>query len=245
MRVATYNIHGAVGTDRRCQPDRIADVLREIDADLVALQEVDARRCGFDVLPYLAERAGYRHHYSGSTMKRRGGDFGNALLSRLPIIEARIIDLSVALFEPRLAIEAAVEAECGPVRVIATHFGLSAAERREQVERLLKQLRADWRPRPTLLLGDLNEWSIWGKPLKWLHAHFGEAKAPPSFPSRWPVLSLDRIWCEPAEWPRTVRAHRSALARIASDHLPVVADIEMPARRDQARRTRARGEQAA
>ncbi|HET9483075.1 MAG TPA: endonuclease/exonuclease/phosphatase family protein, partial [Xanthomonadales bacterium] len=86
--------------------------------DLVALQEVDARRCGFDVLPYLAKRAGYAHWYQGTTMKRRGGDFGNALLSRTPIVESRVIDLSVAMFEPRLAIEAAVAAPCGPIRVI-------------------------------------------------------------------------------------------------------------------------------
>lgn len=236
MRVATYNIHAAVGTDRRCRPERIAAVLREVDAELVALQEVDARRCGFDVLPYLAKHAGYPYWSAGTTMKRRGGDFGNALLSRRPIIESRLIDLSVARYEPRVAIEAAVEFDTlGPVRVIATHFGLSAAERREQVKRLLEQLRADWRPRPTLLLGDLNEWSIWGKPLKWLHEHFGEAKAPASFPSRWPLLSLDRIWCEPLEWPRAVRAHRSKLSRVASDHLPIVADIDAkPMRRDVA-----------
>ncbi|MEX2480054.1 MAG: endonuclease/exonuclease/phosphatase family protein, partial [Gammaproteobacteria bacterium] len=116
-------------------------------------------------------------------------------------------------------------AVCGkPLRVIATHLGLRPAERRAQIARLLVQLERD--PAGlTAMMGDLNEWLLWGRPLRHLHAHFGQPPAPATFPSNWPVFALDRIWLEPRDQLRRVSVHDSRLARCASDHLPLVAEI--------------------
>ncbi|HSM22272.1 MAG TPA: endonuclease/exonuclease/phosphatase family protein, partial [Rubrivivax sp.] len=117
-----------------------------------------------------------------------------------------------------------LQAGCGQLRVIATHLGLRPAERRHQIETLLAGLGDD--TVPTVLMGDLNEWFLWGRPLRRLHRHFGATPAPSTFPARWPVLALDRIWVEPRARLLQLRRHRTALARQASDHLPLVAQIQ-------------------
>jgi len=222
--IASYNIHGGVGLDRRFVPRRIADVLAELAADIVALQEVESRATGFDMLGYLRDATGYAA-VAGPTLVRADGDFGNALLTRLPIRRVRLIDLNVDRREPRGAIDARLEADGMPLRVVATHLGLRPAERREQVQRLLIELRGAT-DAPTILAGDLNEWFLWGRPLRWLHGHFGETPARATFPSSLPLFALDRLWTAPADALRGVRAHASRLARHASDHLPLVAELE-------------------
>jgi phospholipase D1/2 len=109
---------------------------------------------------------------------------------------------------------------------VATHLGLRPAERREQVECLVKLFT--WHPQDyAVLVGDLNEWFLWGRPLKRLHRYFDETPARATFPSRMPVLALDRLWAHPGSILRGLKAHDSALARVASDHLPLVAMLEM------------------
>lgn len=226
MRVvlATYNVHGCVGTDRRRDPRRVLDVIRELDADAVALQELmwdpaDARH----LLEEFAHRLGCEA-IAGPTLMREGGHFGNALLTRLPVTGSTRIDLSFPGREPRGAIDATLETADGPLRVVATHLGLSPAERRGQIRRLLGCLsEPDFEP--AALLGDLNEWYLWGRPLRWLRSHFGRSPAPATFPARRPVFALDRVWARPEGALREVRAHASPLARIASDHLPLRAVI--------------------
>jgi endonuclease/exonuclease/phosphatase family metal-dependent hydrolase len=95
------------------------------------------------------------------------------------------------------------------------------------VRSLLKALEAET-PHPTLLMGDLNEWFLWGRPLRWLHAHFEATPSPRSFPARAPLLALDRIWVEPRALLQRLWVHASPAARAASDHVPVVADIRLP-----------------
>lgn len=219
-RVATYNIHSSVGRDRRCDPVRIAAVIQELDADVVALQEVQSCHGALDVLAFFAEQTGMTP-VAGPTMLRGDGSYGNALLTRRSPADVQRLDLSVRGREPRGALDVVVPLGAQPLRVIATHLGLRPAERRWQIEQLLAQLESE-RPYPTVLVGDLNEWFLWGRPLRRLHAHFGDTPAPATYPAGWPVFALDRIWVKPLDRLLGIAVHNSPLARQASDHLPLV-----------------------
>ena len=225
LRVASYNVHRGIGRDRRCEPQRILEVLREIDADLFALQEVEAHDDGGDMLAWLAEQTGY-HAIAGTTLKRHDGHFGNGMLTRCPVQQQAICDLSWRRREPRGAIAADVNCEGHVVRVVATHLGLRPAERREQVERLLRLF--SWKEGDrAVLMGDLNEWFLWGRPLRHLHRYFAATEAVPTFPSRFPLLALDRLWTHPGSILKSLAAHKSERSRMASDHLPLVATLEL------------------
>lgn len=230
--VVSYNIHGGIGTDGHFVPNRVAAVLDELAADIVALQEVETRATGFDMLQFLSTHGGH-HAIPGPTLVRGDGDYGNALLTRHAPLRIRHIDLSVRGREPRGAIDAllachAVEHGHFTLRVIATHLGLRPSERRWQVQRLLTSL-AEAPTQPTLLLGDVNEWFLWGRPLRWLHAYFERAPHVATFPSRWPFLALDRIWTSPRAHLISVGRHATPLARMASDHLPLRAVLHLTA----------------
>jgi endonuclease/exonuclease/phosphatase family metal-dependent hydrolase len=225
LTVATWNIHGAIGADGRYAPARIVDVLREVDADIVALQEVASEQAHENFLRDLERETGF-HVAAGLLRQRHGDDFGNALLSRYPVQSVEHLDLTVDHYEPRGAIDVCIDVGIAlPLRVIATHLGLRPGERREQVRRIISAFERD-SPHPTLLMGDLNEWFLWGRPLRWLHAHFRNIPpAPPTFPARRPVFALDRIWVSPSGGVTRLARHSSSLARVASDHLPLVANI--------------------
>ena len=225
MRIASYNVHRAIGADRRTDPDRILGVLREIDADVFALQEVEAHDQGKDMLEWLGKKTGF-HAIAGTTLLRHDGHYGNGLLTRCPVKMKRLCDLSWRGREPRGAI--AADLDCGgrDLRVVATHLGLRPAERRDQVQQLLHLFRERPHDR-SVLLGDLNEWFLWGRPLRRLHRHFKHTPAVATFPARLPVLALDRIWAHPRSMLQRLEVHKSALARRASDHLPLVATLEM------------------
>ncbi|MDB5902486.1 MAG: Endonuclease/exonuclease/phosphatase [Betaproteobacteria bacterium] len=225
IRIASYNTHGGVGRDRHFVPKRIAEVLREFDADIIALQEVESRATGFDMLGYLAKETGFEA-IAGPTLLRNGADYGNGLLTRFKVLSVQRLNLCVERCEPRGALD--VELDCGgtPMRVLATHLGLRPAERREQIQRLLRALEGD-RPLPTILMGDINEWFLWGRPLRWMHKHFEQTPSPPTFPARLPVFALDRMWVKPRALLREMRVHSTPLAQIASDHLPLVANLDL------------------
>jgi endonuclease/exonuclease/phosphatase family metal-dependent hydrolase len=107
------------------------------------------------------------------------------------------------------------------LQVLATHLGLRPLERRRQVRRLLARVetrQAD----ATVLMGDLNEWLLWGRPLRWLRGHFGPAPQLRTWPAAAPMFALDRIWTRP-DPPDTIATHRTPLARVSSDHLPLKA----------------------
>ncbi len=226
LRVASYNIHCGIGRDGRFSEQRILDVLNEVGADVVALQEVESRASGIDMLAWLAERTGSRA-VAGTTLLRKDGHYGNGLLTRCEVTAISLLDLSYRRQEPRGAIS--VDLLCGgghDLRVVATHLGLLPAERRDQVKRLLHLFseRPDDR---AVLVGDLNEWFLWGRPLRRLHRFFRETPSPATFPSAFPVFALDRIWTHPRALLKRLHVHKSALSRVASDHLPIVADIDL------------------
>jgi endonuclease/exonuclease/phosphatase family metal-dependent hydrolase len=227
--VASYNIHRCVGGDSCRDPKRIAEVIREINPDVIALQEVDTwPGAGTESvqMEFLAHVAGL-HAISGPTLERQEGlHYGNVLLTRLPILEVRKLDLTVYRREPRGALDVELDAGGRRLRVIATHLGLLPSERRYQVQRIL-ELCEQGEEEVTVLLGDINEWMILGRPLRWLHARFGRGVSGRSYPARFPLLSLDRIWVKPTSALSRFRVHTTPLSRRASDHLPVTAEITM------------------
>ncbi|HYD80253.1 MAG TPA: endonuclease/exonuclease/phosphatase family protein [Paucimonas sp.] len=224
LTVATYNIHGGVGADGKFSPRRIADVLHEMRADVIALQEVPLGGPHRpNVLAVLRQATGYVAA-EGPTADDANGRYGNAVLSRFPIAAVRSIDLSFGSHEPRGALDADLDCHGHPLRIVATHLGLRLGERREQIRRLLQVF--DTYRMPVILLGDINEWFVWGRSLRQLVSHFQPVPAPATFPSRWPLLALDRIWIRPRHRLVHVKAHATSLARIASDHLPLLAAID-------------------
>lgn len=229
IRLASYNIHGGIGADKHFVPNRIVDVLREIDADIIALQEVESRTTGFDMLEFLASHLDFQA-VPGPTLISEHGDYGNGILTRLPILAMRRIDLSIPDHEARGAIDIKLKvgygARTSAMRVVATHLGLHPAERRTQVRQLLSLFESD-RNMPTILMGDVNEWFLVGRPLRWLHRHFKRTPAPATFPARFPLFALDRIWAHPVEALQDVYAHSSPISRKASDHLPIVATMKI------------------
>lgn len=225
IRLATYNIHRAIGRDGRFDPHRIARVLCEVAADVTALQEVETNgHQGLDVLAYLADRTGL-HPIAGPVLLRETGEYGNALLTRASVRTVRRLDLSVPGREPRGALDVEVNWQGAPLHVVATHLGLNPGERRTQIQQLLDLFQERTAPR-SILMGDLNEWFLWGRPLRRLQHAFSKTPAPPTFPARFPLFALDRIWLRPEAQLVNLSVHKSLLAREASDHLPLTAEVE-------------------
>lgn len=225
LRVATYNIHAGIGRDGCFDTQRIAHVINELQAQVIALHEVESESGDLGALGVLAAETGLRA-LAGPTMLRGDAAYGNALLSNCDISGIERIDLSVAGREPRGALDVRLQCRGLPFRVVATHLGLSRAERATQVSLLMERLDpAD--PTPTVLMGDMNEWVLWSRPLRQLHQWFGRTVSPATFPAGFPLFALDRLWVRPGN--RLVRLYRhvTPLSRIASDHLPLVAEIDL------------------
>lgn len=225
LRVATYNIHSCVGGDRKYDPVRVLRVLEEIDADIIALQEVGGYMVEEGEQVQYFERKLGMHAVTGLNLRRRRVQFGNALLAKGGIREAEPINLTVSRLEPRSAIDAVVDTPYGELRVICTHLGLLPRDRRQQIDIISSLL--DERPMPlTVLMGDFN---VFGPERSVLH-QIGAPRPLPklrSFPARRPLMSLDRLWTIPNQNLIELRVHRTPLAIMASDHLPLVGEIDM------------------
>ena len=225
--VASYNVHKCVGRDRRFDPARTAQVIRELDADVVALQEADTRfgeRTGLLDLDWLERETGLCRVPLAISAQAHGFH-GNTLLFRQGLVRA-LNPVKLPGLEPRGALVTELELKNGhALRIIAAHFGLFRHSRRRQAERIL-QIMEEGRDCPTLLVGDLNEWRLGkGSALRTLSPVFAPSFAVPSFPAGLPVLALDRIMADRPALIRRVEVHDSPLARIASDHLPIRASL--------------------
>jgi len=225
---ATYNVHQWIGSDGRCDPFRAMELIRLMAADVTALQEVVLSADEPSGLSgdRIARHTGCRLLH-GPTFLRHDGHFGNVLLTPHRVVSFERVDLTVEGREPRGALDARLEIRGRPVRVVATHLGLRAGERRVQVSRLLEQISR--KPQePVLLMGDFNEWLPLSPSLRRLKRFFGKEKSPATFPSRFPLFALDRVWGRPTRMVARARAFKSPLSRLASDHLPLLAEISWP-----------------
>ncbi|WP_240046607.1 endonuclease/exonuclease/phosphatase family protein [Paracraurococcus ruber] len=234
LRVASWNIHKCVGTDGQFDPGRVTAVIAELDAELVALQEVDrrfGRRTALLDARRLAQETGLVP-LPVSDLPDGMGWHGNAILVR-PGTTWRLQRLHLPGAEPRGAVVAELDLPGGrgPLRVVAAHFGLLRRCRTRQAAAVVAAV-ARGRDMPTLMMGDLNEWRLdrQRSALRGLEPVFrGVAAGVPSFPSRRPFLPLDRILGCARAPVLAVEAHDTPLARTASDHLPLKALVRLPA----------------
>lgn len=223
LKVASYNIHKAIGTDRRRNPERILDVLCELDADIIALQEADMRFGSRNTtIPHslLESHSPYRavplNVRSGSM-----GWHGNALLVRRDAHVGEHSIVHLPCLEPRGAVTADVTVNTITLRVFGMHLDLSGLWRRRQATAILHAVDTAHVPLPTILMGDMNEWRTNAGCLRDFGRRLECAPCARSFPSRQPMAQLDRIFHSSTLTLLDSGAHDSALSRKASDHLPI------------------------
>ena len=227
LKVASYNMRKGIGTDRRRNPDRILEVLREIDADVVALQEADRRfgaRAGVLSPHLLAEHSDWQAVAVGMRAQSMGWH-GNALLIRK---SAQIVDceaIHLPALEPRGAVMADVRTAAGTVRIVGMHLDLSGLWRRRQAAAIMAHVDSCTHRYPTVLMGDLNEWTRGSGCLRDFARDYAFAATGPSFHARRPVGRLDRIMVSRDLQVESCGVHASATARKASDHLPIWANL--------------------
>jgi endonuclease/exonuclease/phosphatase family metal-dependent hydrolase len=240
VRVMSYNVHGCVGIDRRLDPERIGQVIAACEADVVALQELDVRRSRsrrVDQPRALAEQLGMNLEFC-SARECDGGHYGNAVLSRYPVASVRGACLPQLgeRWERRAMQWVKVNAPALPLNVLNTHLGLDARERLLQATSILgkewvHEARASG---PTVLCGDFN-----ARPrsavYRRLTSELRDAQLAPqpktrprgTFPSLLPLLRIDHVLVSPELKVRQCRVMASWQAKLASDHLPIVVDLEV------------------
>ena len=234
IRVASYNMRKAIGTDRRRRPERTLAVWNELNADVLALQEAD-RRFGSRASAVPLAMIEAESDYKPVPLDGRSGSIGwhgNALLVRksVEILEHHLFHLPS--LEPRGAVLAELEVRGTRLRAVGMHLDLSGLWRRRQAQAILAHLDERDGDLPSVLMGDLNEWSARGGCLKDFCERHVSAPCGRSFHTRRPIVQLDRIMVTPDLEILDSGAHSSALARRASDHFPVWAELR-PGERPQ------------
>jgi endonuclease/exonuclease/phosphatase family metal-dependent hydrolase len=225
VRIVTWNIRGGVGLDRRFDLDRVVNVIKRSEPDIVALQEVDSRRgTPQHAHPFLMLRDALgSHSVEAKSIIGSDGDYGQIVISRWPLSDIHIHDISVGEREPRRAIETEVQSPYGPLRVVATHLGLTFRERRSQTQALVDMAQRS--NLTTVMVGDFNDWIWRGSVQNAIHRALPGRTWHRTFPSWLPLIRLDRIYCRPHT--ALVRSWTDRTARRISDHLPVFADIKV------------------
>ena len=230
IKVASYNIRKGLGTDRIRNPERILTVLREIDADVVALQEADrrfGRRAAILSANHLADHSPWKSVPLGARPHSSGWHC-NVLLVRK---DATVLDceaIHLPTLEPRGAVMADLRINGTAVRVIGMHLDLSGLMRRRQADAILAHIDASTQQLPTVMMGDLNEWTRHSGCLKDFGKRFRIAATGPSFHARRPVGRLDRIMASPDLTITDCGVHITHASRAASDHLPIWATVALP-----------------
>ena len=228
LTVATYNIHSCIGSDKAYDPLRIASVINHIKPDIIGLQEVDT---GYRIaekvhqVSILESETGL-HSIEGPTIKNTAGFYGNLVLTKLDNTLVTRKDISQYGFEPRGILCVEFEYQHHTVAFIVTHFGLNANERLAQADMLIsfiESLSCDM----IIIGGDLNIWCTLERSGRKLRNKLSKAQGLPTFHSRIPLLSLDRIWIVPAVSNMHMYTLNNRYTRFASDHLPLIAEIDL------------------
>ena len=235
VRIATYNVHKCRGLDSRVRPHRIVEVLREIGADIIALQEV----VSIDNLSREAHQARFiaeelnLNYCLGETRRHRGGAYGNVILSRFPVMATSTYDLSVGGRERRGCLRADLQLSRSSIlHIFNVHLGTAYLERRHQARKLVDQailgnVKLDGK---RVMLGDFNEWTR-GLTTRLLSAHLksvdvrNHLRRSRTYPGVIPLLHLDHIYFEDSLGIENLSLHRTRRALVASDHLPLYADF--------------------
>ena len=253
VRILSYNIHRAIGLDRRFRPQRVLDVLSHHDADVVLLQEVDdgaPRSRELDLARLISERLDYRHYAVGHNVTLRKGRYGNATLSRYPILRERNIDLTIGARKRRGCQHTTIRlsrngARAPEVEVFNVHLGLSSRERARQIG-LLAHSREFAGLDPTracVVGGDFHDWTLRLDPIftEILDFRCATRRDSPynctfrTYPSFSPTTGLDRIYFRGPLRRLAARTCRLGVSRLASDHLPVIVEFEVAEPRGPAR----------
>jgi endonuclease/exonuclease/phosphatase family metal-dependent hydrolase len=237
VRIVSWNVHAMVGAGGRRDPERIARVVEELRPDVAGLQEVGTPGLppgSGDPAALLGTLTGMHSAFGPTMHHRRGFAYGNAVLSRHPVQAIRNYDLSVPGREPRGCMRADVEVGGALVHFFCAHLGLHWRERRRQAAQLLSAdiLRDTALAHPLVLVGDFNSLSSRSACPRWLRRQLVDCalsvrNEAPTFPSAFPFLRLDHCYVDAAFRVASVDVHRSALARRASDHLPLVVELEL------------------
>lgn len=237
IRVATYNIHKCRGMDGRIRPQRVAEVLRELGVDVIALQEVVSLSGGKreqNQAQFLADTLGFEFRI-GETRKLRGAAYGNVVLSRFPVKEVEVYDLPASRREPRGCIRCDLEIAQGKlVHVFNIHLGTGYLERRRQAQMLMSRdiLRSPRVKHSRLVLGDFNEWTR-GLVSRVLQQEFESVdielhlRRKRTYPGMLPIMHLDHMYFDRELALQKFLLHRSRMALMASDHLPLVAEFRV------------------
>lgn len=232
ISVASYNVHKCIGTDGTFDPDRILNVVLELDADIVALQEADQRfgsRQGLLDLKALRDKGGYHSVLDEGSRKLSHGWHGNVILHREGSVTA-VNKIALPGFEPRGAVMVDFDIDGFPLRIIGAHLGLLRSSRSRQAEAILAATHP-LDERAVILLGDTNEWRMGERSsLRQFDPHLADVDmAIASFPSRFPLWPLDRVLSNKHVTVYEMFAVETQLSRVASDHLPVKAVIGVTA----------------
>ncbi len=226
LTFASYNIHKGIGRDRRCNPERILAVLHELGADVVALQEADRRFGAREAV--LPRQLLEEQHWRVVPLAGRPasiGWHGNVILCRRGIEIHDAQPIALPTLEPRGAIRASLSVEGQGFEVVGMHLDLSGIRRRRQIATVCAELRE--RGTAGVMMGDLNEWSPRRGALRAFDREWTVLSPGRSFPSRQPLAPLDRIIHSPHWVCQSARVHHSVLSAVASDHLPVVAELAL------------------
>lgn len=220
IRIMTWNVHGSFALNPKFDLPGVIALIQKWSPDIVALQEIDSRGSGVNPFAVLEQALG-GHSVGVKSIVTTDGDYGQMLISRWPwVAPPEIHDISFGEHEPRRAVVADVATKGGVCRVIATHLGLSIGERRQQTRKLLTLAHEP--AHPSLIVGDFNDWFWVNSVRKSLAATFPERTHHRTFPARWPLMRLDRIYGRNV---RIIESFTDPEARTISDHLPVIADV--------------------